>query len=130
MSSKPSDDGNQSDLKSIIDAQIKSDFFSAFGASGQHTNRIIHEMKEVREQQKQIFRDGFTSEITLENYTRDTERENHESEFFKGYTEEFQSRTQGVNELVKSGMAKNAAKVADMYLDMQVQIDDTKMRRY
>lgn len=129
MSSKPSDDANQSDLKSIIDSQIKNDFFSAFGASGHHTDRIIHEMKEVRRQQQQIFRDGFTSEITLENFTRDTERENNESEFFKGYTKEFQSRTQAVNERVKSGMTKNAAKVADMYLDMQIQVDDTRTRR-
>jgi|TARA_E500000331_G_C16700156_1_gene473564 hypothetical protein len=130
MSTKPAGDGEPSDLKSFIDAQINKDFFCAFGASGQHKDRIVHELKEIRKQQKQIFRDGFTSEITLENYTRDTERENQESEFFRGYAEEFKSRTQAVNDRVKSGMTKNAAKVADMYLDMQIQLDDTKKGRY
>ena len=114
------------DLKTFVDAAIKNDYMSAFGASGDHKDRIIQEFYEIRKQQKQIFRDGFTSEITLENYTKEKQRDNKESEFFHGYDEEFKKRTKAVSDRVKSGMTKNAAKVDDMHMDMQIQMNSQR----
>jgi hypothetical protein len=114
------------DLKTFVEAAIKNDYMSAFGASGDHKDRVILEFYEIRKQQKQIFRDGFTSEITLENYTKEKQRDNKESEFFHGYDEEFKKRTKAVSDRVKSGMTKNAAKVDDMHMDMQIQMNSQR----